>query len=78
VVEAGEGERGEAGLNRQSERTTRFGTIQECAFAAYTKQIHGGLAQGIGPALFEEISYDAEGNVSGGSFMDYYVPTAME
>jgi hypothetical protein len=35
-------------------------------------------AQGIGPALFEEIGYDEEGNVFGGSFMDYYVPTAME
>src|SRR5262247_3845501 len=41
-------------------------------------QIHGGLAQGIGPALFEEISYDEDGNITGGSFMDYYVPTAME
>jgi carbon-monoxide dehydrogenase large subunit len=41
-------------------------------------QIHGGLTQGIGPALFEEISYDAEGNVYGGSFIDYYVPTALE
>ncbi len=41
-------------------------------------QIHGGLAQGIGPALYEEISYDEDGNVYGGSFMDYYVPTAME
>jgi len=41
-------------------------------------QIHGGLTQGIGPALYEEISYDAEGNVYGGSFIDYYVPTAME
>jgi len=41
-------------------------------------QIHGGLTQGIGPALYEEISYDDEGNISGGSFMDYYVPTALE
>src|SRR5262244_2226654 len=41
-------------------------------------QIHGGLAQGIGPALFEEIRYDENGNITGGSFMDYYVPTAME
>src|SRR6266699_1758680 len=41
-------------------------------------QIHGGLTQGIGPALYEEISYDDEGNVSGGSFLDYYVPTALE
>ncbi|HEX6689691.1 MAG TPA: aerobic carbon-monoxide dehydrogenase large subunit [Burkholderiales bacterium] len=41
-------------------------------------QIHGGLAQGVGPALYEEIGYDEEGNVFGGSFLDYYVPTALE
>jgi len=41
-------------------------------------QIHGGLAQGVGPALYEEISYDEDGNISGGSFLDYYVLTALE
>jgi carbon-monoxide dehydrogenase large subunit len=41
-------------------------------------QIHGGLAQGLAPALFEEIQYDENGNIQGGSFMDYLVPTAME
>jgi carbon-monoxide dehydrogenase large subunit len=41
-------------------------------------QIHGGLTQGLAPALYEEISYDANGNITGGSFMDYYVPTAVE
>jgi carbon-monoxide dehydrogenase large subunit len=41
-------------------------------------QIHGGLAQGVGPALYEEISYDEDGNITGGSFLDYYVPTALE
>ena len=41
-------------------------------------QIHGGLTMGLAPALFEEISYDENGNVSGGSFMDYLLPTAME
>jgi carbon-monoxide dehydrogenase large subunit len=41
-------------------------------------QIHGGLTMGMAPALLEEISYDELGNVSGGSFMDYLVPTAME
>ena len=33
---------------------------------------------GLAPALFEEISYDENGNIQGGSFMDYLVPTAME
>ncbi len=41
-------------------------------------QIHGGLTMGMAPALFEEIQYDEVGNIQGGSFMDYLVPTAME
>ena len=41
-------------------------------------QIHGGLTMGFAPALLEEISYDEEGNMTGGSFMDYLVPTAVE
>ena len=38
----------------------------------------GGLTMGMAPALLEEISYDASGNIQGGSFMDYLLPTAME
>jgi len=41
-------------------------------------QIHGGLTMGLAPALYEEIGYDEMGNMSGGSFMDYLVPTAVE
>jgi aerobic carbon-monoxide dehydrogenase large subunit len=41
-------------------------------------QIHGGLTMGMAPALLEEISYDENGNIQGGSFIDYLVPTAME
>jgi carbon-monoxide dehydrogenase large subunit len=41
-------------------------------------QIHGGLSMGMAPALMEEISYDESGNIQGGSFMDYLVPTSME
>jgi aerobic carbon-monoxide dehydrogenase large subunit len=41
-------------------------------------QIHGGLAMGMAPALFEEIQYDEAGNIQGGSFMDYLLPTAVE
>jgi len=41
-------------------------------------QIHGGLTMGLAPALYEEISYDEHGNIRGGSFMDYLLPTAME
>jgi aerobic carbon-monoxide dehydrogenase large subunit len=41
-------------------------------------QIHGGLTMGLAPALYEEISYDEYGNIRGGSFMDYLLPTAVE
>jgi carbon-monoxide dehydrogenase large subunit len=40
-------------------------------------QIHGGVAQGVGQALMEEIVYDAEsGQLLTGSFMDYAIPRA--
>ncbi len=41
-------------------------------------QIHGGLTQGLAPALYEQITYDEDGNITGGSFLEYLVPTAME
>ena len=41
-------------------------------------QIHGGLAEGIGIALMEVISFDQEGNCLNSSFMDYLIPTALE
>jgi carbon-monoxide dehydrogenase large subunit len=41
-------------------------------------QIHGGVAQGVGGGLLEEMVYDAEGQLLTGSFMDYLVPTSME
>src|SRR2546422_10805974 len=41
-------------------------------------QIHGGLTMGLAPALYEEITYDEIGNIQGGSFIDYLVPTAVE
>jgi aerobic carbon-monoxide dehydrogenase large subunit len=41
-------------------------------------QIHGGLADGVGMALMQAISFDADGNCLGGSFMDYLLPTSME
>jgi len=41
-------------------------------------QIHGGLTMGLAPAMYEEINYDENGNIQGGSFMDYLLPTAVE
>ena len=41
-------------------------------------QIHGGLAQGISQALYEEAVYDEDGQLITGSLMDYNVPTAEQ
>ncbi|MFM8483266.1 MAG: xanthine dehydrogenase family protein molybdopterin-binding subunit, partial [Actinomycetota bacterium] len=41
-------------------------------------QVHGGLVQGIGQALFEEVIYDGEGNPLTGNFADYGFPSAAE
>jgi len=41
-------------------------------------QVHGGVAQGIGQAVIEEVAYDAEGQLLTGSFMDYGLPRAND
>ena len=41
-------------------------------------QVHGGIAQGIGNALFEEIVYDDSGNPQTATLADYTPPTACE
>lgn len=41
-------------------------------------QVHGGVAQGIGNAFYEQLVYDASGQLLNGSFMDFLVPTALD
>ncbi|HEX4411245.1 MAG TPA: xanthine dehydrogenase family protein molybdopterin-binding subunit [Xanthobacteraceae bacterium] len=41
-------------------------------------QVHGGVAQGVGAALFEEVMYDAQGQIMTASLVDYLVPSSME
>jgi carbon-monoxide dehydrogenase large subunit len=41
-------------------------------------QIHGGLAQGIGQALYEEARYDEHGQPLSGTLLDYALPTAPQ
>ncbi|HVH73837.1 MAG TPA: xanthine dehydrogenase family protein molybdopterin-binding subunit [Stellaceae bacterium] len=41
-------------------------------------QVRGGVAQGIGGALFEEFAYDGEGQLLTGSLADYLLPTASD
>ncbi len=41
-------------------------------------QVHGGLAQGISQALFEEANYDEQGTLVNGTFVDYTLPAAPD
>ena len=41
-------------------------------------QVRGGVAQGVGTALFEEISYDQHGQPLAATLLDYHLPAAFE
>jgi aerobic carbon-monoxide dehydrogenase large subunit len=41
-------------------------------------QVHGGLTEAFACAMGQEIRYDEMGNVMGASFMDFFLPTAVE
>jgi carbon-monoxide dehydrogenase large subunit len=41
-------------------------------------QIHGGLAEAFAIAMGQEVTFDEIGNVQGASFLDYFLPTAVE
>ena len=53
-----------------------FGTIVNPMIVA--GQLHGGVVQGIGQALMEEVNYDSSGQPITGSFMDYALPRAED
>ena len=63
-------------------KVRRFVAVDDCGVRINPMivegQIHGGLSMGLAPALYEEISYDENGNIYGSTFMDYMVPTAVE
>ncbi|GAA4283245.1 xanthine dehydrogenase family protein molybdopterin-binding subunit [Brevibacterium daeguense] len=41
-------------------------------------QVHGGVAQGVGGALYEKMAYDSSGQLLNASFMDFLMPFAAE
>ena len=51
-----------------------FGTIVNPLLAE--GQVHGGIVQGIGQALLENVVYDGDGQLLTGSYMDYAMPRA--
>ncbi|MBE3557751.1 MAG: carbon-monoxide dehydrogenase large subunit [Ktedonobacteraceae bacterium] len=60
----------------------RFVAVDDCGTVinpmVVEGQVHGGLTQGLAPAMYEELAYDEDGNILGGNFQDYLIPTAME
>jgi aerobic carbon-monoxide dehydrogenase large subunit len=66
----------ETGLSK----VVRYTTVDDVGVAVnpmlVTGQVHGGVAQGIGQALYEGVSYDAEGQLLTASYQDYCVPRA--
>jgi aerobic carbon-monoxide dehydrogenase large subunit len=58
----------------------RYGSIDDAGQAINPLilhgQVHGGIVQGIGQALVEDVRYDDNGQVLTGSFMDYAIPRA--
>ena len=63
-------------------RTEQFAIAEDCGRLVNPMivdgQVHGGVAQGIGAALCEELIYDQEGQSTTASLVDYLVPTALE
>jgi carbon-monoxide dehydrogenase large subunit len=63
-------------------RISRFVAVDDCGTRINPMiiegQVHGGLTDGVGIALMEQIAFDEDGNCLGGSLMDYLIPTALE
>ena len=63
-------------------RVVRYTTVDDVGVAVnpmlVTGQVHGGVAQGIGQALYEGTAYDAEGQLLTASYQDYCIPRASD
>ncbi len=63
-------------------KTRRFYALDDCGTRINPMiiegQVHGGLTEAFAIAMGQEIAYDEIGNVKGASFMDYFLPTAVE
>jgi CO/xanthine dehydrogenase Mo-binding subunit len=63
-------------------RILRYCVLHDCGRLINPRivegQIHGGVAQGVGGALYERIVYDENGQLLNASFMDFLMPYASE
>ena len=72
----------EVDLETGDARTVRFFAVDDCGRIINPLlaegQVHGGIAQGIGQAMLEEVVFDAEGTPRTGSLLDYQIPSIGE
>jgi aerobic carbon-monoxide dehydrogenase large subunit len=63
-------------------RILRYCVVHDCGLLINPRivegQIHGGVAQGVGGALYERMAYDASGQLQNASFMDFLMPYVSE
>ncbi len=63
-------------------KVVRYVAVDDCGPAINPMlidgQVHGGIAQAIGQALYEHVAYDEDGQLVTGTFVDYALPTAAE
>jgi carbon-monoxide dehydrogenase large subunit len=63
-------------------RVVRYTTVDDVGVAVnpmlVTGQVHGGVAQGIGQALYEGVAYDGDGQLLTATYQDYCIPRASD
>ncbi|MEK7284314.1 MAG: molybdopterin cofactor-binding domain-containing protein, partial [Chloroflexota bacterium] len=75
---------GEVEVDPETGKVTiaRYTAVDDCGVQVNPMivegQVHGGIAQGIGQALYEGAVYDENGQLLSGSMLDYHVPTAAD
>jgi carbon-monoxide dehydrogenase large subunit len=72
----------EVDLETGEARVQRFFAVDDCGRVINPLlaegQVHGGIAQGVGQALFEEVVFDEQGNPRTASLLDYLIPSIGE
>ncbi len=63
-------------------KVRRFYALDDCGTRinpmVIEGQVHGGLTEAFAIAMGQELTFDETGNIQGASFMDYFLPTAVE
>jgi len=72
----------ETDLQTAEIKVLRYCVVHDCGTLVNPRivegQVHGGVAQGVGGALYERMVYDSDGQLLNASFMDFLMPYASE